>query len=46
MKVPVVIYANENLLQKMISNRTLEQAVNVSTLSGVLKQVVVLSYFL
>ena len=42
MKVPVVIYANENLLQKMISDRTIEQAVNVSTLPGVLKQVVVL----
>ncbi|MDH3312213.1 MAG: hypothetical protein OEM28_03585 [Nitrosopumilus sp.] len=26
MKVPVVIYANESLLQKMISDRTLEQA--------------------
>jgi tRNA-splicing ligase RtcB len=42
MKVPVVIYANKNLLQKMISDRTIEQAVNVSTLPGVLKQVVVL----
>ena len=42
MKVPVVIYANEGLLQKMISDRTIEQAVNVSTLPGVLKQVVVL----
>ena len=31
-KVPVVIYANENLLQKMISDRTFEQTVNVSTL--------------
>lgn len=42
MKVPVVIYANESLLQKMISDRTIEQAINVSTLPGVLKQVVVL----
>ena len=31
-KVPVVIYTNENLLQKMISDRTLEQTVNVSIL--------------
>ena len=42
MKVPVVIYANENLVQKMISDRTIEQAVNVTTLPGVEKQVVVL----
>jgi len=42
MKIPVVIYANNELLQKMISDRTIEQAVNVSTLPGVLKQVVVL----
>ena len=42
MKVPVVIYANEYLLQKMIFDRTIEQAINVSTLPGVLKQVVVL----
>ena len=32
LKVPDVIYANENLLQKMITDRTLEQIVNVSTL--------------
>src|SRR3970040_1317866 len=42
MKVPVVIYANEYLLQKMIFDRTIEQAINVSTLPGVLKQVIVL----
>jgi len=42
MKVPVVIYANEYLLQKMIFDRTIEQAINVSTLPGVLKHVVVL----
>jgi tRNA-splicing ligase RtcB len=42
MKIPVVIYANENLLQKMIFDRTIEQAINVSTLPGVLKHVVVL----
>ena len=42
MKVPVVIYGNENLVNKMVSDRTIEQAVNVSTLPGVQKHVVVL----
>ncbi len=42
MRVPVVIYANEPLLQKMIVDRTIQQAVNVSTLPGVQKHVVVL----
>lgn len=42
MKVPVTIYADENLLQKMLTDRTITQAVNVSTLPGVLKHVVVL----
>ncbi|MDE1845305.1 MAG: RtcB family protein [Thaumarchaeota archaeon] len=42
MKVPVTIYADEKLLQKMLTDRTIQQAVNVSTIPGVLKHVVVL----
>ncbi|MGI0088122.1 MAG: RtcB family protein [Nitrosotalea sp.] len=42
MKVPVTIYADEGLLQKMLTDRTITQAVNVSTLPGVVKHVVVL----
>jgi tRNA-splicing ligase RtcB len=42
MKVPVTIYADESLIQKMMTDRTLTQAINVSTLPGVQKHVVVL----
>ena len=42
MNVPVTIYANESLLQKMLSDRTISQAINVSTLPGIVKQSVVL----
>src|SRR5438477_12403072 len=42
MKVPVTIYADESLMQKMITDRTITQAANVSTLPGVKKHVVVL----
>jgi tRNA-splicing ligase RtcB (3'-phosphate/5'-hydroxy nucleic acid ligase) len=42
MKVPVTIYANDSLISKMITDRTLDQAANVATLPGVVKQVVVL----
>ncbi len=42
MKVPVTVYADEGLLQKMQSDRTITQAINVSTLPGVQKHVVVL----
>ncbi len=42
MKVPVRIFANEELLGKMMSDRTVQQAVNVSTLPGVQKNVIVL----
>ncbi len=42
MKVPVTIYADEALMQKMMTDRTITQAINVSTLSGVQKHVVVL----
>ncbi len=42
MRVPVRIYTNEQLLQKMLEDRTLEQAVNVAHLPGVQKFSVVL----
>ena len=42
MNVPVTIYANENLISKMVSDRTIDQAINVSTLPGVVKHVIVL----
>jgi tRNA-splicing ligase RtcB (3'-phosphate/5'-hydroxy nucleic acid ligase) len=42
MNVPVTIYATDNLISKMITDRTIDQAVNVSTLPGVKKHVVVL----
>lgn len=42
MKVPVTIYANEQLISAMVVDRTLDQAVNVATLPGVQKHVVVL----
>jgi len=42
MKVPVVIYANEELLEKMLLDRTIEQAMNVATLPGVQKFSIVL----
>ncbi|MFQ6025478.1 MAG: RtcB family protein [Nitrosopumilaceae archaeon] len=42
MRVPVTIYANETLMQKMLTDRTLRQAINVSTIPGVQKHVVVL----
>ena len=42
MKVPVTIYADETLLQKMMTDRTLKQAINVSTLPGIQEHAVVL----
>ncbi|HEU4824725.1 MAG TPA: RtcB family protein, partial [Nitrososphaeraceae archaeon] len=42
MNVPVTIYANDNLMSKMITDRTIDQAANVATLPGVVKHVVVL----
>ena len=42
MKVPVTIYATDNLVSKMVADRTVDQAANVSTLPGVRKHVVVL----
>ena len=42
MKVPVTIYANDSLISKMATDRTIDQAANVATLPGVKKHVVVL----
>jgi len=42
MKVPVRIYADETLLQKMLSDRTIMQARNVSSIPGILGHSVVL----
>jgi len=42
MKVPVRIFANDDLLSKMTADKTIQQAINVSTLRGVQKNVVVL----
>ncbi|HXG14134.1 MAG TPA: RtcB family protein [Candidatus Nitrosotenuis sp.] len=42
MRVPVRIFANDDLLSKMLADKTIQQAVNVTTLKGVQKNVVVL----
>ena len=42
MNIPVTIFANDLLISKMIEDRTLDQAVNVTTLPGVKKHMVVL----
>jgi tRNA-splicing ligase RtcB (3'-phosphate/5'-hydroxy nucleic acid ligase) len=42
MRVPVTIYANDALMTKMRTDRTIGQAVNVSFLPGVRKHVIVL----
>jgi tRNA-splicing ligase RtcB len=42
MKVPVKIYANEKLLQKMLSDRTIMQAKNVASIPGIVGQSIVL----
>src|SRR5215469_6151713 len=42
MRVPVRIYANENLISNMAADRTVDQAINVSTLPGVQKHVIIL----
>jgi tRNA-splicing ligase RtcB len=42
MKVPVRIFANDEFVRRMILDRTIQQAVNVSMLRGVMKNVVVL----
>jgi len=42
MKVPVTIYADEVLMKKMMTDRTIKQAINVATLPGILQHAVVL----
>lgn len=42
MRVPVRIYANQQLLQKIVEDRTIEQAVNVAHLPGIKKFSIVL----
>ena len=42
MQVPVTIYADQKLIEKMMTDRTIQQAVNVSTLPGIQKHSVVL----
>jgi tRNA-splicing ligase RtcB len=42
MRVPVRIYANENLISNMAADRTVDQAINVATLPGVQKHVIIL----
>ena len=42
MRVPVTIYANENLLEKMMFDRTIRQAINVSSIPGIVGSSVVL----
>ena len=42
MNVPVTIYANDLLISKMVTDRTVDQAANVATLPGIRKHVVVL----
>ena len=42
MKVPVRIYADESLLQKMLSDRTIMQAQNVASIPGIVGHSVVL----
>ncbi len=42
MRVPVTIYANETLIAKMETDRTIDQAVNVAHLPGIEKHAVVL----
>ena len=42
MRVPVIIYANDQLLEKMMSDRTIDQAINVSTIPGIQQNAIVL----
>ena len=42
MRVPVLVFASEELLKKIQQDRTLVQAANVTTLPGILKHAVVL----
>jgi tRNA-splicing ligase RtcB len=42
MRVPVTIYADEKLIQKMMTDRTINQAINVATLPGIQTHSIVL----
>ena len=42
MRVPVTVYANQSLISKMDTDRTIDQAVNVAHLPGVKKHIIVL----
>ena len=42
MNVPVTIYADETLIEKMMTDRTIKQAINVATLPGIHQHSVVL----
>ena len=42
MKVPVTIYADDALIQKMMTDRTIKQAINVATIPGIQQHSVVL----
>ena len=42
MKVPIKIYADDNLISKMMSDRTIRQAANVATIPGIVSHGVVL----
>ena len=42
MQVPVTIYADQKLIEKMMTDRTIKQAINVSTLPGIQKHSIVL----
>ena len=42
MKVPVTIYADDTLIEKMMTDRTIKQAINVATLPGIEQHSVVL----
>ena len=44
MKVPVTIYADQLLIQKMMTDRTIKQAINVATLPGIQQHAVAVSY--
>lgn len=42
MRVPITIFASENILKKIMQDKTLEQARNMAMMPGVLQQIVVL----
>ena len=42
MHVPVTIYADQKLVEKMVAGRTIQQAINVSTIPGIQKHSIVL----